>query len=52
MAGGGSLLKTGQHLNMPDGTPLANLWLTQANLLGVGLKSFADSNGTITQLIS
>ena len=51
MAGGGSHIKTGQHINMPEGTPLANLWLTQANLLGVGLESFADSRGTISQLI-
>ena len=50
MAGGGSHIKTGQHINMPEGTPLANLWLTQANLLGVGLNSFADSSGTISQL--
>ncbi|MDA7912026.1 DUF1552 domain-containing protein [bacterium] len=52
MAGGGNHIKTGQHINMPEGTPLANLWLTQANLLGVGLKSFADSSGTVSQLIS
>jgi len=51
MAGGGNHIKTGQHINMPEGTPLANLWLTQANLLGVGLESFADSRGTISQLI-
>ena len=52
MAGGGNHIKTGQHINMPEGTPLANLWLTQANMLGVGLKSFADSSGTVSQLIS
>ena len=52
MAGGGTHVKTGQHINMPEGTPLANLWLTQANLLGVGLKSFADSSDTIGQLMS
>ena len=51
MAGGGNHIKTGQHINMPEGTPLANLWLTQANLLGVGLESFADSRGTISQLM-
>ena len=52
MAGGGKHTKTGLHINMPEGTPLANLWLTQANLLGVGLKSFADSSGTISQLLT
>lgn len=29
------------------GTPLANLWLTQAKQLGVETDRFADSTGTI-----
>jgi hypothetical protein len=44
---GGGKFKTGQHINMPEGTPLANLWLTQANALGLGLERFADSAGEI-----
>ncbi|MEO1833217.1 MAG: DUF1552 domain-containing protein [Akkermansiaceae bacterium] len=47
MAGGGSQVKTGQHINMPEGTPLANLWLTQARMMGVKTKRFADSSGEI-----
>ncbi|MCH1421806.1 MAG: DUF1552 domain-containing protein [Akkermansiaceae bacterium] len=47
MAGGGNQVKTGQHINMPEGTPLANLWLTQARMMGVKTKRFADSSGEI-----
>jgi hypothetical protein len=44
---GGGRFKTGQHINMPEGTPLANLWLTQANAMGLGIERFADSVGEI-----
>ena len=37
----------GKHIHMPKDTPLANLWLTQANSLGVPLKQFADSQGRL-----
>lgn len=47
MAGGGNQVKTGQHINMPEGTPLANLWLTQARMMGVKTRRFADSSGEI-----
>lgn len=47
MAGGGKQVKSGQHVNMPEGTPLANLWLTQARMMGVEMKRFADSTGEI-----
>jgi hypothetical protein len=43
VAGGGARVASGQHLHMPEGTPLANLWLTQAQLLGLPWDSFADS---------
>lgn len=53
-SGGGSL-KTGstegQHLHAPDGTPLANLWLTQAQAAGVPLKRFAESTGPLDALL-
>ena len=51
MAGGGQRVKSGLHINMPEGTPLANLWLTQARLMGLGMKRFADSTGTIEPLL-
>ena len=47
MAGGGKQVKSGQHINMSEGTPLANLWLTQAKMMGVETKRFADSTGEI-----
>lgn len=50
VAGGGRRVKAGQHVNMPEGTPLANLWLTQAQLLGLEIDEFADSNGTISDI--
>ncbi|MCH2181076.1 MAG: DUF1552 domain-containing protein [Mariniblastus sp.] len=51
MAGGGNRVKSGLHVNMPEGTPLANLWLTQARLMGLGIERFADSTGTIDPLM-
>ncbi|MDB4614288.1 DUF1552 domain-containing protein, partial [bacterium] len=50
VAGGGKQVKSGQHINMPEGTPLANLWLTQAHMMGVKMKRFADSTGTIDHI--
>ena len=52
MAGGGQSVTTGLHVNMPEGTPLANLWLTQAHLMGLKMKRFADSTGMIESVIS
>ncbi len=48
---GGGNIKTGMHLNLADGTPLANLWLTQAQTMGAKLDRFADSTGTVGQLL-
>ena len=48
---GGGNLKTGIHLNLPDGTPLANLWLTHAQTMGLKADRFADSTGTVSQLL-
>lgn len=47
VAGGGRHVRGGLHIHMPEGTPLANLWLTQGRLLGLPWEQFADSNGTI-----
>ena len=44
---GGGKFKTGRHINMPEGTPLANLWLTQARAMGLRMERFADSTGEI-----
>jgi hypothetical protein len=50
--GGGKFRASGQHLNCPAGTPLANLWLTQARAMGLELPRFADSSGPISQLLA
>ncbi len=50
VGGGGDQVKSGQHINLPEGTPLANLWLTQAQMMGVPMERFADSTGLVTQL--
>jgi hypothetical protein len=49
---GGGKFKTGQHINMPEGTPLANLWLTQAKAMGLDIDRFADSSGAISAVLS
>jgi hypothetical protein len=51
VAGGGRRLDSGRHINLPEGTPLANLWLTQARLMGLDLARFADSTGEIPALL-
>ena len=44
-------LKTGGIHNCAHDTPLANLWLLQAQLMGTGLKRFADSTGPLESLL-
>jgi hypothetical protein len=50
--GGGGKLKLGSHLHCERGTPLANLWLTQLHALGVERKEFADSTGTLKNILA
>ena len=40
---GGGQFESGRHLVCPEGTPLANLWLSLADSMGVKLDRFADS---------
>ena len=47
---GGGRLKTGFHLKCKEGMPLANLWLTQAQAVGMERSEFADSTGAIPEL--
>ena len=42
---GGGFVKGGLHLKAPDGTPMANVFMTIADGLGLDLKSFGDSTG-------
>jgi len=50
--GGGGTLKLGHHVHCKTGTPLSNLWLTQLQCLGVDRNSYADSNGTISDILA
>ncbi len=49
---GGGRLRTGQHLHCADGTPLANLWLTHSQVMGMKEQRFADSTGPVQQLLT
>ncbi|MEZ4830344.1 MAG: DUF1552 domain-containing protein [Bacteroidia bacterium] len=47
---GGGALKTGQNINFPEKTPLANLYLTMMHVLGMENENFADSKGELCEL--
>ena len=49
---GGGRLRSGHHLHCVEGTPLANLWLTQAQIMGLPLKQFADSSSPVESLLA
>lgn len=53
VAGGGKgTLKHGHHIHCESGTPLANLWLTQLQALGIERDHYADSNGTLEAILA
>ena len=47
---GGGRFKTGRLIKCNDGTPLANLWLSYAQMMGVKRDRFADSTGPLKAL--
>jgi hypothetical protein len=49
VGGGAGKLKGGQHITLPEHTPLANLHLTILNKVGIQQDRFADSTGLISQ---
>ena len=51
VAGGRSKLKLGSHFHCQRGTPLANLWLAQLNLLGIDRDRFADSTKIFSEIL-
>ena len=52
IAGGKNLgIRHGQYLRCEEDTPLANLWLTYAKLFGIKKDEYADSNGTIPEIL-
>ncbi len=44
--------KDGKYQKVEGGTPLANLWLTQAQAMGLKTERYADSTGALTQLMT
>jgi hypothetical protein len=49
--GGGGRLRRRGHLHCANGTPLANLWLTQARAMGLKRDRFADSTGPMNEML-
>jgi hypothetical protein len=43
----GGTIKGDRHIVAPDWTPVANLWLSVADLYGTHLDSFAESSGRV-----
>ena len=48
LAGGGAgQVRGGRHVKLSEDTPLANLWLTLIDKMGLPVEKFGDSNGRI-----
>lgn len=45
---GGGRFATNRHVRSPEGTPIANLWLTMIRNMGVKLGEVGDSTGTLS----
>ena len=43
----GGRLNTGQHVRYPEGTPIANLWLSMADVMRVKRERIGDSTGRL-----
>ena len=50
LTGGGANLKLGQHLVLPQDTPLCNVWLTMLQGLGISTERHGDSTGVVKEL--
>ena len=48
----GGLLKTNRHEQHAKGTPIANLWLSMANLMGVKTDKIGDSTGPLNGFLA
>lgn len=51
LTGGGANLKLGQHLVLPEDTPLCNVWLTILNGMGIEVERHGDSSGVVKELM-
>lgn len=50
LSGGGASIKLGQHLVLPKDTPLANVWLTLLQGIGIDAERHGDSTGPVGEL--
>jgi len=50
LTGGGANLALGQHLVLPEDTPLCNVWLTMLQGMGIETERHGDSSGVVKQL--
>ena len=50
LTGGGANLNLGQHLVLPSGTPLCNVWLTMLHGIGIQTDRHGDSTGIVKEL--
>lgn len=50
LTGGGANLKLGEHLVLPDDTPLCNVWLTMLQGMGIDAARHGDSTGVVKEL--
>ena len=50
IAGGGSGIALGQHVAMPKGTPLGNVWLMLLQGSGIAIDTFGDATGLLSEL--
>jgi hypothetical protein len=50
VGGGAGWLKGGRHLRVPKETPIANLFVTMLDHLGVPMDKFGDSTGKLEYL--
>jgi hypothetical protein len=44
---GGGSISANQHIKHPQGTPIANFWLSMAKIMGAGKERIGDSTGTL-----
>jgi hypothetical protein len=50
LTGGGANLRLGQHLVLPEDTPLCNVWLTMLHGIGINAERHGDSTGDVKEL--
>lgn len=49
---GGGQIKTGQHLQYAEDTPLCNLYLSMLQAMGVPVEQFSDSTGILSEVLA